>query len=80
MVPISPRCGKKVQARPENDNIFFLGPCPEGWIDGSSVNMGCLFFEIEKFMYWHEAQKFCGTMHESYLVEIFDSNQQKFIR
>ena len=31
-------------------------------------------------MEWYTAQEFCSSMHNSYLVEIFNQDQQNFIK
>merc|ERR1711992_418680 len=52
------------------------GPCPDGWVDGSSVDMGCLFFNItERYgMTWSESMKTCQLGHENAaLVEIIST-------
>ena len=46
--------------------------CPDDWLDARSLNLGCINFHTAKQMEWQDAQDFCESMHESYLVEIFD--------
>ena len=41
------------------------GPCPYGWVDGSSVSMGCLFFNLTESMTWLESMKSCQLGHQN---------------
>ena len=53
--------------------------CPSGWVDGSSVGMGCLGYYPTGFN-WTEAQDFCSQKpHDSHLVEIKNQDQQDFL-
>jgi len=51
--------------------------CQDDWIDGSGVDLGCLYFE-ESGMSHSQAKELCESM-ESQLVEIHTSNQLNFI-
>jgi len=51
--------------------------CQDDWIDGSGVDLGCLYIE-ESGMSHAQAQELCESM-ESQLVEIHTSNQLNFI-
>ena len=62
--------------------------CPngwDGWIDGKSVNLGCLYFNRNIAMSWYEAKDYCKALgfehhHDAHLVEIYDSTQETFIK
>ena len=41
------------------------GPCPDGWVDGSFVDMGCLFFNTNEPMTWLESMRSCQLRHEN---------------
>ena len=48
------------------------------WIDGTQYHLGCLgFVKSEKLS--HNAETFCASL-DSHLVEIFNQNQQDFIK
>ena len=48
-----------------------------GWVDGESVNLGCLLFlKISKK--YSVAKKYC-TQNDAHLVEIFSSKQMDFL-
>ena len=51
--------------------------CEPGWMDGNSINLGCLKFGSEAVSY-QEAHKIC---HEAgaFLVEIFSKGQMDFM-
>ena len=54
------------------------GPCPDGWIDGSFVDMGCLYFNHTESMTWLENMKSCQTGYENAAaVEIITSEVEK---
>ena len=54
--------------------------CQSGWVDGSSYNLGCLYFHSVS-MTPIEGEQFCqNKLNGSYLVEIYDSSQQNFIK
>ena len=54
--------------------------CPNGWVDGSSVEMGCLGYYSNYFINWTEAQDYCNNLpHDSHLVEIKNQDQQDFL-
>ena len=49
------------------------GPCPYGWVDGTFVDMGCLFFNLTEGygMTWSESMKSCQLGHQNaFAVEI----------
>ena len=52
--------------------------CPEGWLDASFTNLGCLFFE-RTYMYWWDAQIACHGK-DAFLVEVLNEEQLDFIR
>merc|ERR1712241_974192 len=52
--------------------------CPEGWVDGSSVNMGCLHLHQEQ-MDWWSAEVLCGYEYNSFMVMIKTMEQMEFL-
>ena len=55
--------------------------CQPGWVDGTDKNLGCLYFHTESSMSPNDGEEFCqNKLDGSYLVEIYDSSQQAFIR
>ena len=49
------------------------GPCPDGgWVDGTFVDMGCLYFNLTDPMTWLESMESCQLQNAS-LVEIISS-------
>ena len=55
------------------------GPCPEGWIDGSLVDMGCLFFNLTEELTWLESMQSCQTGYENaFAVEILSPEVDKY--
>jgi len=59
------------------------GSCPEGWIDASSVNLGCLFVDTDTSGHHNisDAQLACDRVWSgSYLVEIFSAEQMEFLK
>ena len=57
---------------------FFLG-CPSGWVNGWSVNLGCLKFDSTAASY-SNSKTLCTSLGASYPVEIFNQDQQDFIK
>ena len=48
--------------------------CPNGWIDGGLVDMGCLYFNHSQPLSWFEAAKSCQQEYPgAKLVEILTS-------
>ena len=40
--------------------LFFQGAgCPEGWVDGYPVNIGCLLFDMSQRTHWGTANNHC---------------------
>eukprot|EP00090_Calanus_glacialis_P022791 TRINITY_DN35102_c0_g1_i1.p1 TRINITY_DN35102_c0_g1~~TRINITY_DN35102_c0_g1_i1.p1 ORF type:complete len:160 (+),score=38.34 TRINITY_DN35102_c0_g1_i1:1-480(+) len=55
-------------------------PCSAGWFDGNPYNLGCVQFNGTTALTWDNAQEFCHTQEESNLVEIFNQDQQDFLK
>jgi len=53
-------------------------PCPEGWIDASYMDLGCIFFANRGFD-WPEADRYCQD-NSSALIEIYSQAHMDFIR
>ena len=54
--------------------------CPDTWVDGSLVSMGCLLFHTEGFLTWDDASAFCLTQHErARLVAIETEQEMEFM-
>ena len=48
--------------------------CPNGWIDGSLVSLGCLYFDHSQPLAWSQAAKSCQQQQPgAKLVEILTS-------
>ena len=69
--------------------FIYLVECPtwlDGWIDGRSVNLGCLYFNKNLGeMSFDVAYDYCKTLKyehlkNGYLVEIYNSTQQTFLK
>ena len=56
-----------------------LEGCQDGWIDGKSLKLGCLYFHGQSAMTWPDASKYCQN-HDSHLIEIFNETQLEFIQ
>ena len=60
-----------------------VGPCPDGWLDASFVNMGCLLLERSSGelgnLTWSLAEDWCQDLGGA-LVEIEDGEQFEFLR
>ena len=41
------------------------GPCPDGWVDGSFVDMGCLYFNLTEPVTWLESLQSCQLGYEN---------------
>ena len=52
--------------------------CPEGWVDSSLVNMGCIFLGTSPHT-WDGASKLCHSLNGT-LVEIEDEMQMEFLQ
>ena len=60
-------------------NVFISG-CPSGWVDAKAEGLGCLYFHTSQGMSWKNARQFCADTHDSYLVEIYNSSQQAYLK
>ena len=45
-------------------------PCPDRWVDGTLVGMGCLYFHSDAGMTWDEADTLCQESYNGKLVSI----------
>ena len=72
---------KKMYPTPSNSSG--VGPCPDGWLDASFVNMGCLLLESSSGelgnLTWSLAEDWCQDLGGA-LVEIEDEEQFEFLR
>ena len=72
---------KKIYPNPSNSSG--VGPCPDGWLDASFVNMGCLLLESSSGelgnLTWSLAEDWCQDLGGA-LVEIKDEEQFEFLR
>jgi len=50
--------------------------CQEGWVDATSVGLGCLHFDIWNYYTWEEARLHC-VEQGARLVEIYNKEQQE---
>ena len=68
---------------PTSRNSSGVGPCPDGWLDASFVNMGCLLLERSSGelgnLTWSLAEDWCQDLGGA-LVEIEDGEQFDFLR
>merc|ERR1711913_258448 len=58
------------------------GDCPHGWLDASSVQMGCLQFNGTKTMTWTAASTHCKQSYtdgDATMVEILNTEQMDTI-
>ena len=47
----------------------------EGWVDGDSVGLGCLYFHEQSTMNYSEAKEYCNN-HYAQLVEFENEEEQ----
>ena len=59
-------------------NIGNAAFCPETWIDGSVVGLGCLLFDSSLDLTWEEANNFCQFTNNATLLEILTEEQLVF--
>ena len=52
--------------------------CPETWIDGSAVGLGCLLLDSSQDLTWDEANNFCQFTNNATLLEILTEEQLVF--
>ena len=60
------------------NNLSNAAPCPETWIDGSAVGLGCLLFDSSLDFTWDEANNFCQFTSNATLLEILTEEQLIF--
>ena len=56
------------------------GNCPEGWVDGTAVKLGCLFFNATAQLTWDDASSMCQMGSDSTLIDITTEEQLAFIQ
>ena len=54
--------------------------CPEGWVDGYPVNIGCLLFSTSARTHWGTANNFCQFEAGGTLAEVATEIQFDFVR
>ena len=54
-------------------------PCPDRWVDGTLVGMGCLYFHSDAGMTWDEADNLCQESYNGRLVSIETEEQYNFV-
>ena len=54
-------------------------PCPDRWVDGTLVGMGCLYFHSDAGMTWDEADNLCQESYNGKLVSIETEAQHDFV-
>ena len=52
--------------------------CPETWIDGTAVGLGCLLLDGRQDLTWDEANNFCQFTNNATLLEILTEEQLVF--
>ena len=57
-----------------------LTGCPEGWVDGYPVNIGCLLFSTSARTHWGTANNFCQFEAGGTLAEVATEIQFDFVR
>merc|ERR1711934_910860 len=65
----------------ENAQSVSTGNCPDGWVDASFVEMGCLYFNSTKALSsWDDTSSMCQTATpNATLVEIRTEMQMAFV-
>ena len=83
---LTPGFGQKDNVKkiyPIFSNSSGVGPCPDGWLDASFVNMGCLLLDSSSGelgnLTWSLAEDWCQDLGGA-LVEIEDGEQFEFLR
>merc|ERR1712126_473142 len=73
--------GTLVYGSDTDTSVEVSSNCKEGWMDASSLNMGCLYFNHSDAngVSWFDASTYCYD-HNSYLLEIQTVDQLDFIR
>ena len=61
-------------------HFFFLGTCPNGWVNAGDLG-GCYLFSASGMgVDWYDAVDYCESNFEnSYLADILDQETQDFI-
>ena len=54
-------------------------PCPNGWVQATFVNLGCLLFNSTVSYTWEEAYKYCYENENATLVEFMTEEQMDFL-
>ena len=53
--------------------------CPDTWVDGTLVGMGCLYFHSDAGMTWDQADYLCQESYNGKLVSIETEAQHDFV-
>ena len=58
------------------------GHCPKGWIDGSFVELGCLYFNHTEYMTWLDCLKYCQSFswNDTAAIEIITAEVNYYSR
>merc|ERR1711981_698502 len=74
-LPSLPRGGEASQDKSTSS-------CPDGWVDATLVDMGCLYFSKPSSpgLTWDDANSMCQMGSNSTLLEITNEEQMSFIR
>ena len=60
-------------------SAFSNSRCPEGWVDASTLGMGCLHL-LQQPLDWESAEALCKVMGGAHLVEIDNPDQLAFLQ
>ena len=66
----------------EEKSPLSTGDCPEGWVDGSFVDLGCLYFNHTEYMTWLDCLKYCQAFswNDTAAVEIITAEVNNYLR
>merc|ERR1712080_146593 len=64
----------KTKANPPVSNS-----CPQGWIDVSTLEMGCIYFNTTTRMTWLDANAYCQRDEGARMIEIHSVEQLEFL-
>ena len=53
--------------------------CPDRWVDGTLVGMGCLYFYSDAKLTWDDADMLCQESYDGKLVSIETEEQYDFV-
>ena len=58
----------------------YQGTCQNGWVDGTSVGMGCLYFNHNETMHWMNYTEYCQLeLDNARAVEIHSPKVQRYL-